>query len=114
MVFGMILLILIALVLLRARAVSRLTKSTGGAMIVITSEGSAALLEQRVRAFYAEQQFCAPGCACDIVILTDETTEQLARELSSELTGVYAVRAEEIGEFILDKTLKYKNQDSYI
>lgn len=106
-------LFVIVLVIAKAGMINRLTLRTPCSLILIPTCGNEDILEQRVRAFYAEQLFCDGRYVSDIIIvITEKRFEDTALDLADKLDGVSAVRLSELEDHISKNYDEYKNIDS--
>ena len=108
-------LFVIVVVIAKAGAINRITSRTPCSLILIPTSGDETLLEQRVRAFYAEQMFCDGRYVSEIIIvINDERLLEAAYELAGKLDGVTAVLLEDLEEYISKNYNEYNYSDSWV
>ncbi len=106
-------LFVIAAVIIKAAAINRLTSRAPCSLILIPACGDDELLEQRVRAFHAEQMFCDGRYKSEIIIvITGARYEKTAVQLAEQLEGVTAVCLGELEEYISTNYKEYRFTDS--
>lgn len=112
-VLSLFILLTVVVVLARARAVNALTRLAAGSLILIPALPGDDRLEQRVKAFYAEQMFCDGRYMSEIIIvITDPSAADDARRLAEELEGVTAIELDGLQKYISDNYKEYKFKDS--
>lgn len=112
-VFTFILLMIVAVVLLKAFTVNVLTRTAPASLILIPAVSGDKQFERRVKAFHAEQLFCDGHYTSEILLVVScSDMEDTARRLAEELDGVTVVRLQELEKYISDNYKEYRFTDS--